>query len=208
MWKNQANDKKNVKRILILLSLIALMFTIYKISQIYALFYTQGKGSINQEIAKWVIVINEKNIVSEQIEEFNLGNFNIIGINTSNDKFTPGMSGYFEMEIDPKNTQVSIRYDIIIDNEEAEENNIFLVEIIETEANNTIVRTGENTYTGIIPFTVIDGNYINNIKLTFKWEEDTSGEEIVLPEILSVKIPMQVKVTQYLGEQIKEYEEE
>jgi len=205
MEKNQVNNQKIIKRILILFSLIALAFTIYMIAQIYALFYTEAQGTTNHNIAKWVIVVNEVDIVSAQVEEFSLGTFNVEGTSGAEGKFSPGMTGYYEIVIEPRNTQVSVRYDITVDDTSIKANNIHLIAVEETKVKNTITRTGKNTYTGIIPLSAINGTYINNIKFIFKWEEGENPDEEAALNISSVQVPMQVKVTQYLGEHITEY---
>ena len=79
--------------------------------------------------------------------------------------------------------------------------------IEETEAGKTLIKTGENTYTGTILLSEIKQGIKNNITVTLKWEQDETTDEedtqIGSIENNKIQIPVNVKVTQYLGEEIQ-----
>ena len=197
-------DRKNVKKFLILLSLIFVVIAIYEITTIYAVFYTEGKGTLSKSISKWKITINETDIEDETVESFEISTLNVKNSNATNGKLAPGMEGTFEIIIEPNDTQVSVRYDITIDDSNLIGTDIKLVSVEETEVENEIVRTGEKVYTGVIPLTSIDGDYINTVEITFKWEDDgIGGDQHVDVDAIEnnvIPIPITVKFSQYLEE--------
>lgn len=203
-------NKKIIKKFLVLLSLVITIITIYQITNIYAVFYSEWTGTFDREIAKWKIIINNIDIVKETVQTFEV-EFISEDSSAADGKFLPGMEGNFEIIIEPKTTQVSVRYDITIDDTDFLDTDINLIGVIETEENNTIIRTDENTYTGIIPLASIssNNNYFDNVKIIFKWEVDeNAGEQGIIVKQngeLTIKVPISVKVTQYLGEEIIPY---
>jgi len=207
---NKINKNKVIKKTLILLSLIMSIITIYQIANVYAVFYSEATGTMKKDLAKWNIVVNGTDISSGITDTFVIDKFNVEGnINVIDGKIAPGMLGNFQICIEPKDTQVSVRYDILIDDSNISGSSITLTSVEETNTNNTIIRTGENTYTGLIHLSNITSSYQNNIKITFKWENDeiNNEQDTKLGMIINSKIPIpiSVKISQYLGEEIIAY---
>jgi len=157
------------------------------------------------KIAAWEITINESIITNEE-KTFNIDN--IIWNNSENvlsGKVAPGMDGYFDIVIDPKNTGVSVRYDVIYDIDYLNEiNTAFKITKVEEINGNKLVLTDKYTYTGIIDL----GNEKQTIRTYVKWEDmEDNGETdyITGTTNTSFEIPIDVNVIQYLGEEIKEY---
>lgn len=198
----------NIKKLFIILTLFMMCFTIYQIKTTYALFESKISGVINSEIGKWNIYINNRDVTSGTSKTFIMDKFNIGGSKyTEEGKIAPGMKGSFEISISPRDTQVSIRYDITIDGVSIEENQIRLVSISEKNNNNTIVKTGENTYTAIILLEDISEDYRDDIEIFFTWDnnEDNNEKDTSIGTVYNSKIsiPITVKLSQYLGEPIK-----
>ena len=121
-----------------------------------------------------------------------------------------GLSGNFEIAINPTDTDVSVRYDISLDEESMTNDNIHIVSIIETEDNNTLTRTNQNTYSAVIPLNKIKNGITNNIRVNILWDDnEESTQDISIGSTRNPKlhIPITVHVSQYLGEQISEYVE-
>ena len=92
--KNQVEgiNRKNIKKILVLLSLTITIVTIYQIASIYALFQSEKEGDMSVDIAKWVIVVNDENInVEEAFKNFDV-EFILEGADIAEGKFSPGMT--------------------------------------------------------------------------------------------------------------------
>lgn len=200
------------KKILYFLAICMLIFSVYKIIDTYAIFYTEKASELSLPIGKWHIALNGTDITSGITQEMIVDSFYVNPSEyTVENKIAPGMQGFFEIEISPQDTQVSIRYDITIESSELEGNQIKFLEIEETKNSNTIVRTGENTYTGIILLEDISEDYSDIIKVGFSWENDENNNEedteIGTVYNSAVAIPIKINAIQYLGETLEEYEE-
>lgn len=60
----------------------------------------------------------------------------------------PGLMGTFKISINPKDTDVSIRYNVSLDEEQLTNSNIQIKSIKETQAGNELIKIDKNTYTG------------------------------------------------------------
>ena len=87
--------------------------------------------------------------------------------------------------------------------------NISIIDIVETEENNTLIRTAENTYSAVIPLNRIKNGTTNTVKVSIEWEdnEEDTTQDISLGSTNNPKlqIPITVHVSQYSGETISEY---
>jgi len=192
-----------MKKLLILTFFTILTFTL--LVSTYGIFESGLLQGTSMKIAAWEITINESIITNEE-KTFNIDN--IIWNNSENvlsGKVAPGMDGYFDIVIDPKNTGVSVRYDVIYDIDYLNEiNTAFKITKVEEINGNKLVLTDKYTYTGIIDL----GNEKQTIRTYVKWEDmEDNGETdyITGTTNTSFEIPIDVNVIQYLGEEIKEY---
>lgn len=198
----------NIKKIFTLLTIIMLCFTIYKIVSTYALFETKLQKNVKADVGKWKIKVNTSDVTSSTTHSFTMDTFNISqSPYTKENKIAPGMNGIFEIDIEPQNTQVSIRYDIAIDSTELTNQSIKLNSVIEKKNNNEIIKTAENTYTGIIPLENITMDYLDTIEISFSWDniEENNEEDTELGTVYgsNLSIPITVTFSQYLGETIE-----
>lgn len=203
----------NFKKILIILTLFMLGVTVYKIIDTYALFQSEMAGTLTPGIGRWTIYLNENDVTNGTTKEFTMDTFNIVQSEyTAEGKIAPGMSGTFEISICPKDTDVSIRYDISIDDSKLNGQQIKLVSVEETNNNKTVVKTAPNTYTAVILLNDINEDYNDIIKISFVWEnnEDYNENDTAIGTAYDSKleIPVTVHASQYLGETIEEYIEE
>lgn len=199
----------NIKKIFILLTIIMLCFTIYKIVSTYALFETNLQKNVKADVGKWNIKVNTSDVTSSKTHSFTMNTFKISqSPYTLENKIAPGMDGIFEIDIKPQDTQVSIRYDIAIDSTELTNQSIKLNSVVEKNNNNEIIKTAENTYTGIIPLEKISQDYLDTIEISFSWEniEENNEEDTKLGTVYgsNLAIPITVTFSQYLGETIEE----
>lgn len=200
----------NTKKLFTILTLFMICFTAYQITSTYALFESKISGVISPAIGKWNIYVNGDDVTSGATKSFVMDKFNIGGSKyTEEGKIAPGMKGSFEISILPKDTQVSIRYDIAIDSTSVDANQIKLVAITEKNNKNTIIRTGENTYTAVILLEDISEDYRDDIEIFFTWDdnEDNNEKDTAIGTVYNSKIsmPITIKLSQYLGETIEVY---
>lgn len=202
----------NVKKVLILLTVIMMCFTIYTIVSTYALFESKVQKNVKAEIGKWRIKVNSSDITNPTTQNFTINTFNISqSPYIQENKIAPGMDCTFDIEIEPQDTQVSVRYDITIDSSKLVNKSIVLNRVVEKNNNNIIFRTAENVYTGIIPLEMISTNYLDIVEIFFSWEniEENNEEDTKIGTVYNsnLNIPISVTFSQYLGETIEEFEQ-
>ncbi len=199
---------KKVKLLLSILFLIVFVYTVYNIYETYALLETDEIVTNDFNTANWNILINDT-LLGEGSSTFLVDKIKIDDNSfVKENKLAPGTSGYFDISIDPSSTDVSIRYDVSFDFSKVPQG-IDIVSIKETSGS-SLIKTGENTYTNVITLNEIKENKKNNIRVNVVWNniEENSVEDSMIGLIYNNKldIPVTVMVTQYLGEEIKEYE--
>lgn len=202
-------DKKILKKSLIILTIIMICVTIHRIVQTYALLETNKTGQIQQKIAKWNIELNETDITNGLSEDIIIDNFQLSqNSNVLAGKIAPGINGSVDLSLDPKDTDVSIRYDLTLAELEEQPIKISSIEIV--EGTGTLIQTGENTYTGLMNLNKIkNGNAGVTVRINVYWENDESNNDrdtlIGTQYGLKLRVPIKVSVKQYLGETIEEY---
>lgn len=194
------------KKILYLLFISFVLITTYEVMDAYGLFESKNKLVVNQNVARWKILINGSNITEE---DFVINSINVEGNeNVLNGKLAPGVRGYFDVEIDPK-ADTSIVYSISFDFSQISDS--FIVENIEETTSGNLIRTDESTYSKVITLNEIKENKKNNVRVYLKWENkeenNATDSKIGLTENNYINIPVSVSAMQYFGEDIEEYQE-
>ena len=204
-----------MKKTWFLIGAIMLLITAYEIISSYAKYTSEATGTIEKDAGAWMIKVNDANIATGNLET----TFNINSLTyPSNDfvaenKIAPSSSGYFDVEIDATGSSVAVRYDIALDtaqmniSEGIQFKNAYKV-VNNTEVSEGIVKTGDNTYSGIIPLSSIKNGEKCKLRFYIGWDEDESGEadedDSALGQLknVSTSLPVEVVVTQYMGEEI------
>lgn len=195
------------KKVLIIIVLLIIIFIIliYAILSTFATFRSEFTGDMKIDNATWKILVNSTDISSNAVKEFVIDDIEIDesqGVEPG--KLAPGLKGNFNILIDPTETDVSIMYEIKFDTTDINATNIRIDSVKETMAGNTLIKSDSNTYVGIISLDDIKNNLTNNIQVTLFWCDD-GNEDINIGSIPNhkINIPVQVKVSQYLGEEYK-----
>ncbi len=199
---------KSAKILLIAAVLIMLGITIYNVRDSYALFESELTVEAGTTAGSWNIYVNGTNI-SGNTTQFTINNVNISTNNhVVQNRMAPGTSAYFDLNIIPTGTDVSVRYDITFDFSELS-TSLVVEDIVELNGR-TLVRTGENVYSGVIALNEINNGAFSSVRVNIKWDNDESNNdidtEIGMNVNGSISIPVQIDVTQYLGEELVEYE--
>jgi len=204
---------KNIRKILFLLMTSVFILLIYKIIDIYAVFHSEIESNVALENGKWNITINGSDITTGTVTEFVINQITT----TENEhvkpgNLAPGLSGSFEIEINPEDTNVSVRYDITLNQQELGDSNLKIRSIEEIEQNYKLIQTDENTYTGVILLEEINQGINHRIKMEVEWadEEISNDADTTLGTDVTNKlqIPITVHAIQYLGEEITPITEE
>lgn len=209
-----------MKKIWILSVLIMILFTFYQIKSTYAKYLTEASGQAQKNIGTWVIKVNSTNISNgTEKQKFEINNLNYNSNNyVQEGKVAPGLMGYFDVEIDATQASVAVIYDVTIDFSSLNISDSIkfskLVRVVDdVEEQTGVVKTGTNTYTGIISLSEIEQAKKVTVRVYIEWEDDNTGindkeDSNLGSQInLQVPIPVEVKVSQYMGEQLTEYKE-
>lgn len=205
--------KNSQKKFLIIIIILILVILIYNIVHIYAIFTSQAEGNGQLKNGVWNIYVNGTNITQGIETTFVIDKINLEGNTKVKDgKIAPGLTGNFLIQINPTDTNVSVKYELSLDNKALEDKSFLKIESVEEIKNgDELIRTGENTYTGVIPLEKIESGMNPEIKIVIKWDDDGTHdlEDTEMGKVPENKlqIPIILKVSQYLGENIIAYEE-
>lgn len=204
-------SKKNVRKGLILVCLCIILLVIYGAVRIYALFQSELYAKVQLKNGTWNIVVNETDITQGTDVTFVIDNVEAQkNEHVKPGNLAPGLLGTFKISINPKDTDVSVRYDIMLDEEKLTNSNIQIKSVKETQEGNELVKVDPNTYAGIITFEEINAGKTNEVTVEIEWLENENNEpdvELGTNWNADCQIPITVHVCQYLGETIDPYTE-
>ena len=209
-----------MKKLLRILVLIMLIITLFQIANMYALYKDQLEGEYTNLLGVWAIKVNETDISSgDDNLTFNMTEDNLTYLDSEHvksQKMAPGTQAYFEIVIDPTNTDVSVLYTLNIKLDAVTTAKLKLVNVEnyfqkpgETEqlTNDEVYTNNEtNVHESIIPLARINDKYINHVRLYFEWENieenNASDSELGQTEDAKISIPLEINLKQYTGEVI------
>ena len=193
----------NRKRIGVLIALSLLLLVVFTASYSYSLFESSISGDAEATTADWLIKVNNTLISTGQTETFSVNDIHYTKTNTNirQGKFAPGISGYYDLEIDVKDTQVAVEYDIYVDDFDSENFKVKDIDLMQGSSNFT--KINEKEFTGIIPV----GSRVNQIlRIYVEWkdlntpEANAADSEMGTKENPDVEIPITLHFIQYIGE--------
>ena len=163
------------KKYVIILLFISLCLCLLFIQDSFAKYLTSASETANMNIARWKIIVNNKDIrdnssSSAIISPVFLGNDNVAG-----DIIAPGSEGYFDLIIDANAADVSFKYKIdITTDENSAVKDIIAVkykinngeEILFTGGNQTIEKSVLHS----------DNTNVINIRVYIKWNDGDGSE--------------------------------
>lgn len=202
---------KNLKKVLFLLTMCILALLIYKIIEIYAVFHSEVEANVRLENGVWNITVNGTTISTGVETQFVIDQITTAeDVHVKPDKLAPGLSGSFEIAISPEDTNVSLKYDITLNQEELGNSNLKIKSIQETENGYQLIKTAENTYTGVITLQDINNGIRHKIKMEVEWADDGTNDEndAETGKKHQIQIPIEFHAIQYLGEEITPVTEE
>ena len=115
------------------------------------------------------------------------------------------MEGYYDIIIDPKNTDVAIKYEIVFDYSDIQNEAIHVSSLKEIN-NKELLKKDDNTYLGIITLEDIENGEKHNIRTTLVWEDiENNSKDYELGSIYDneLKIKVSIKFSQYLNDDMK-----
>ena len=202
--------KDNFRVIIWIIVFIMVVSSFIIFADTLALFESNGTGKANMDIGNWVIKISNVDITNGQSENIIIDRFIYeTNQNVASGKIAPGSSAYFDLIVDATECDVSVKYDITFNFEEIDYASNVRFSVSELDGNST-VRTGENTYSGVIGLDTISDEEVVTLRITANWDniEEYNDNDTVLGIERNNKIglPVTVKAIQYLGEELVPYE--
>lgn len=199
-----------MKRVCYFLAIVLLIVIIVKIFYTFALLESNTTRVVENGLGSWTILVNDTDVTGSEVE-FEIDNIVYDQDNTVvSGRLAPGLGGHFDISIDPTDTEVSVRYDITFDYTELEAlgTTISVASVSELSGKN-VIRTGENTYTGVISLSEIEDDQVDTIRTAISWVNDetknTQDTDLGMQDNPKIVIPIQVRLIQYTGELIEEY---
>lgn len=108
-----------LKKFRILLVLASLVFTLCIMSDTYSRYVANSNGNVQAEFARWQLLVNNTDITSAASSELSFEPVLQSNSNVAENKVAPSSKGFFDIEIDPKNVDVSFKYTINLDMNDA-----------------------------------------------------------------------------------------
>lgn len=104
-----------IKKFKVLLVLVSLSLTLGLMSNTYSRYIADTTGDLKVLFAKWQILVNEEDITNSSTTTINL--VPVIKENefVTDNTIAPSSEGYFDINIDPSNVEVSFNYTITLD---------------------------------------------------------------------------------------------
>ena len=168
---------KNRRKIFLLLSFLSLFICLYFVSDTYAKYLTRASAGVNGRIAKWNIVVNDTNVRNNDtltgvITPVFAGNTHV-----AQNVVAPTVTGYFDLELDATDVEVSFTYNIsVLRNSNLRD---FIVTGYKVD-NGSVVDVDTSvetpTVTGDVLYT--DVTRVHTIRVYIGWNDDEDTEEL------------------------------
>ena len=169
------------KKICFILFLISCACCLCYMSNAYSRYATVATSNIDMSFAKWQILVNNQDITNQNNSSISFVPTIEANQNTRTNTIAPTSKGYFDININPENVDVSFRYQIglSIDNEDIPDLIITKYAILDEN-----YQEGDDiTYTTLMNNTITDEMLFNNstenfsfepftVRIYFEWLED------------------------------------
>lgn len=160
-----------MKKTIWIISIFLLLLTTIIIIDTYGLFETNAEATSELTIGKWKIKINGSD--ASLTEQITLNDFTYsANQHTADGYFAPGRNAEFEIEIDTSECDVSVDYDLLIDDSEIEDYPNIYFSIEDMDAGTQII---SNSYSGVSLLN--DASRVKTLKLYLNWVNNPQYDE-------------------------------
>ena len=160
-----------MKKRLLLFALLAFAITLSVIGDTFALFETNGVADTEFEVGKWKIKINNEDISLAQTITLNDFVYSET-THTDDGYFAPGRSASFDIVIDTSESDVSVTYNLDIDDSILEEHPNIAFSVLNINTNEELTT---NNYSGVSYLS--DTNRVVTLRLSLNWTDDEDYDE-------------------------------
>ncbi len=190
MYRKRYRLKKRIKNFLIFYCCIAFLFIA---NYTFARYITTTSSTSQIGVANFQVKVNDVDVVLGETFEFELSP----NANTYNSKMAPNSKGYFEIEIDPSETEVALDYEFQFDLSKIDED----VHLTEFHVNDsTKIAIEDNVVQGTIDLPNQDTGFTTDDKTNLKiyWEWNEEGD-IINPVITDTNIEVTSVIKQKIA---------
>lgn len=104
-----------LKKFKVLVIIISVAVTLSLMSNTYSRYVASSEGNLQIEFAKWQLLVNNTDITNQTNSSISFEPTIESNQNIAENKIAPSSTGYFDIEIDPTNVDVSFKYNINLD---------------------------------------------------------------------------------------------
>lgn len=103
------------KKIKILLALVSLSLTLGLMSNTYSRYIVATNGDVEVKFTKWQILVNDSDVTNASTSSIELAPVMEENENIEANTIAPTSKGYFDINIDPTNTELSFNYNVSLE---------------------------------------------------------------------------------------------
>ena len=194
-----------MKKTLIFISVVFLLLTVLQVANSFGLFETKIENETDLEVAKWHIFVNQYDL-NGQDQTFYVDQITYTDRQGKQvDHFAPGVTGTFQIVIDPTDTEVSFQYQMKID---MSQNQYKQIQLDQIEGLNGIQLTEQDgVYSRVMTLNEIEKGIKDTIQVTFHWDFDdkNNDSDSMLGQTPDSKftIPISIQFEQYTNQNKK-----
>ena len=104
-----------IKRLKIAVVILSLAVTLCLMNSTYSRYVASTTGDLDMALAKWQILVNETDITNQNSTSIDLVPVIEENQNISDGSVAPSTKGYFDIDIDPSNVEVSFDYNLALE---------------------------------------------------------------------------------------------
>ena len=104
-----------IKRLKIAVVILSLAVTLCLMNSTYSRYVASTTGNLDMALAKWQILVNETDITNQNSTSIDLVPVIEENQNISDGSVAPSTKGYFDIDIDPSNVEVSFDYNLALE---------------------------------------------------------------------------------------------
>ena len=189
------NQSKSNKSLFIYLAI----FTILVFSNSFSRYFVDSNKTLALEVANWSINVNNIKITETTKTISNGINFVVTDHPSNDGTIKPGQKGYFDITVDPENTEVSIKYTITIDTSELPEG-IKLKDYSINGSNEKITMQNNKKIEEtlfIYEKLAFDSSDIKTYRIFWEWEDDDAKSENIRN---NYKIKANIQIEQIIND--------
>lgn len=163
------------RKLKIALAFFALFICLSQIQQTYAKYLDTKSGDTDFNIAKWKITVNNKDITEASTMSSLITPVYTENENVAKDVIAPGSEGYFDLDIDASETEVSFKYTITATSSENSAVTDLKITGYSLNNNSKIEVDGTSEISNQVNYN--DENKSLTLRVYFKWLDGT-GEKM------------------------------